>query len=167
MLFLPAPVRMGPPFRLDFAFLPAPVRMGPPFRLDFAFFTYPCPNGSSIQTRFCFFYLSLSEWDLLSDAIMLFLPVPVRMGPPFRLDFAFFTCPCPNGSSFQTRFCFFYLSLSEWDLHSDSIMLFVPTPVRMGPPFRLDYAFYLPLSEYINHNKKRAPKDPGSHSISL
>jgi len=123
-------------------FFPCLVRMRPGFRLDLAFFALPCPNEAWIQTGSCFFGLALSEWDLHSDKFLLFWPCPVRMRPVFRQVLAFLALPCPNETCIQTGSCFFGLALSEWDLHSDKILLFLPCPVRMRPGFRLDLTFF-------------------------
>jgi hypothetical protein len=94
------------------------------------------------------FLLFLSEWDLYSDTICLFPAFPVRMRPVFGQDFTFSSFLCPNGTCIRTEFYFFKLSVSEWDLYSDRILLFPAFCVRMGPVFGHD----LPFSSFLCPN---------------
>ncbi len=129
------------PLHSDSALLLSPilVRFIAQFGLYSPSITYSCPIQLFIQTRFWFYRLFLSDSTLHSDSALLLSPIPVRFIAPFGPCSPSITCSCPIQLFIQTPLSFYHLFLSKSTPHSDSVLVLLPTPVRIITPFGLCY----------------------------
>ncbi|MBM7651070.1 hypothetical protein [Neobacillus cucumis] len=89
-------------------------------------------NDFGIRTGTCSFFLPLSESTFHSDRNLLFFSSLVRIILLFGQEPALSSFSCSNHPCIRTGTCSFFLPLSESTFHSDRVLLFFSSLVRIN-----------------------------------